>query len=270
MPERLKGYINHQVAVYGRDGRLWQLYLDDLSSQPIEVREKKFTKARASLSQHNFLMMTYEGTQALTLQTLREAITEGIQDCSTQMTQPLKTIGVSTFEIWAQKLSDHLDHQGWLQIFKNQQGLFPVLQRIYDSIKLNGTEGFALRKLYSDFLHEAAGYLNNPRLNAVAGQYLQLSNHWAILAENALPSKVPVFDRVKNLLNKKHEAYRQYDLKSYKKTTSELQSLETKLIADFPLDSYEVSQLFQRLSGQVKLIAELETSAALCLRDVIR
>jgi hypothetical protein len=112
--------------------------------------------------------------------------------------------------------------------------------------------------------------LNNPRLNAVAGQYLQLSNHWANLAENALPSQETSFDRVKNLLNKKYDTYRQYDLKSYKKTINDLQALETKLIGDFPLDSYEVSQLFERLSSQVKLISELERSAALNLRNVIR
>ncbi len=270
MPESLRGYINHQVAVYGRDGRLWRLYLDDLSPQPLEIREKTFTAARASLSQNNFLMMVYEGAQNLTEQALREAITEGIIDCVTQLTRPLKTIGVSTFETWAHKLSDNRDRQGWPQVFKDQQGLFPVLRRVYELIKLDGTGGFALRKLYSDFLHEAAGYLNNPRLNAVAGQYLQLSNHWANLAENALPSQVTAFDRVKNLLNKKYDSYRHFDLKLYKKTINDLRAFETKLTANFPLDSYEVSQLFDRLSSQVKLISELERSAAMHLRDVIR
>lgn len=270
IPERLRGYINHQVAVYGRDGRLWRLYLDDLSSQPIEIREKTFTAARANLSQNNFLMMVYKGARPMTAQTLREEITKGIQDCTTQLTHPLKTIGVSTLETWAQKLTDHRDRQGWPQIFKEQRGLFPVLRRIYELIKLDGTEGFALRKLYSDFLHEAAGYLNNPRLNAVAGQYLQLSNHWANLAENALPSKVAAFDQMKNLLNKKYDAYRQYDLESYKKTIKDMRALEIKLTADFPLKGNDVSQLFERLSSQVKLISELEGSAALHLRDVIR
>lgn len=270
IPESLKGYINHQVAVYARDGRLWRLYLDDLSSQPIEVREKTFTAARANLSQNNFLMMVFNGTRKLNAQTMRDSITRGIQDCADQLTQPLRTIGVSTFETWAEKLTVRLDRQGWQQVFKGQKGLFLVLQRIYELIKLDGTEGFALRKLYSDFLHEAAGYLNNPRLNAVAGQYLQLSNHWAGLAENALPSKVPAFDRVKNLLNLKYKAYKDFDRKTYKKTVNDLQALESKLIADFPLDGYEVSQLFERLSRQVKLIAELESSAALRLRDVIR
>jgi hypothetical protein len=58
-------------------------------------------------------------------------------------------------------------------------------------IKLNGSEGFALRKMYSDFLHEGANVLSNSDLNAAAGQYLQLSNQWSNLAENALPSKIP-------------------------------------------------------------------------------
>jgi hypothetical protein len=270
LPDSLKGYINHQVAVYARDGRLWRLYLDDLSSQPLEIREKAFTAARANLTQNNFLMMVYEGTRDLNVQELRGVITQGIRDCATQLTRPLKTIGISALETWAEKLTDRHDRLGWLQVFQNQQGLLPVLRMVYESIKLNGTGGFALRKTYADFLHEAAGILSNPALNAVAGQYLQLANHWSILADNALPSSIPDFDRIKNLLNKKYEAYRKHDLKSHQKTVHDLNTLEAKIISDFPLDDHQTAQLFEKMSNQVKLISELEMSAALRLRDITR
>ena len=270
LPESLQGYINHQVAVYARDGRLWRLFLDDLTTQPVEIREKLFTEARANLSQSNFLMMVYEAAGDINAQELREAIIEGMRTCAIRLTRPMKTIGISNLETWAEKLTDRHDREGWPQVFRDQKGLFPVLSTVYESIKLNGTGGFALRKLYADFLHEAAGLLNNPSLNAVAGQYLQLANHWSSLAENALPSKKPAFDRYKSLLNKKYKAYRDYDLETYKKTINDLQGLKTKIIADFPMDGFETSQLFERLSSQVKLIAELEMSAAYRLRDVTR
>lgn len=270
LPESLKGYINHQVAVYARDGRLWRLYLDDLCSQPLEIREKAFTAARANLTQNNFLMMVYEGVRDLNAQELRGMITQGMRDCATQLTRPLKTIGISTLETWSEKLTDRHDRMGWPQVFQNQQGLLPVLRMVYESIKLNGTGGFALRKTYADFLHEAAGILSNPALNAVAGQYLQLANHWSILANNALPSSIPDFDRIKNLLNKKYEAYRKHDLKSYKKTIHDLNTLEAKIISDFPLDDHKTGQLFEKMSNHVKLISELEMSAALRLRDITR
>lgn len=270
LPESLKGYINHQVAVYARDGRLWRLYLDDLTTQPVEIREKLFTDARANLSQGNFQMMVYEAAGDINAQELREAIIEGMRTCAIRLTRPMKTIGISNLETWAEKLTDHHDREGWPQVFRDQKGLFPVLATIYESIKLNNTGGFGLRKIYADFLHESAGLLSNPALNAVAGQYLQLANHWSSLAENALPSKKPVFDRYKSLLNKKYKAYRDYDLDSYKNTINDLQKLKTKIVADFPMDGYETSQLFTRLSSQVKLIAELEMSAAYRLRDVTR
>jgi len=270
MPDNLKGFFSHQVTVYARDGRLWRLYLDDLSSQPLEIREKVFTAARANLSQNNYLMMVFRKARKITVPALREAITCGIQDSADQLTQPLKTLGISTLETWAERLADRYDHQGWPQVFKDPKGLFPVLQRIYESITLDGTGGFALRKIYSDFLQESASYLNNPGLNAVAGQYIQLSNHWANLAENALSSKVLVFDHVKHLLKMKYEAYRESDFKSYRKLNKDLQVLEAQIITEFPLEKTEIFQLFKRLSRQVKLIAELETSAAFRLRDVIR
>lgn len=270
LPGNLKGFINYQVTVYARDGRLWRLYLDDLSSHPIEIREKALTFARANLSQNNFLMMVYQKAESLNANELREAIIEGIRTCATRLTRPIKTVGISNLENWAEKLTDRQDRQGWLHAFQNQQGLYNALRTIYESIKLNGTEGFALRKLYADFLHEAAGILNNPALNAITGQYLQLSNHWSNLAENALPSRIPDFDRVKNLLNKKYDAYRKYDIKTFEKTIKDLEIFEEKLNHNFPLNNSETNQLFERLSSQIQLIAELETNAAQRLRDVTR
>ncbi|MCB2210061.1 BtrH N-terminal domain-containing protein [bacterium] len=270
VPESQRGYTNHTVTVYGRDGRLWRLYVDDLAEGLWDIREKTFTAARASLSQNNFLVATVDGDADLTVRELRQAITESIRDCAAQLTQPIRRLGISTLENWAQSLTDRTDHQGWAQVFKGQKGLYPALRTIYESIRLDGTEGSALRKTYSDFLHEAASYLGNPALNAVAGQYLQISNHWINLAESALPSTVPDFDTTKGLLSQRYEAYRKNDAKGMQKSLKSLQTLENRINKTFPLDDAETSELFERLASQVKLIAELETSAALRLRDVVR
>jgi len=270
IPESMEGFINYQVAVHARDGRLWRLYLDDLSSRSFEIREKVFTSARANLHQNKFLMMTLKSAQDLSARELRKAIIQSIEGCTRQLTQPLKTIGISTLETWAEDLADHQNHNGWSQVLDDQEDLFSVLKSIYVSIKLDGTEGFALRKLYSDFLHEAAGYLNNPKLNAVAGQYLQLSTHWSNLADNALPSWVPDFDRFKILLTEKFKAYKISNLDGCRKTQNRLKKQQSKILRDFPLDRTKISQLFERLSSQIKLISELELSAAQNLGDVIR
>lgn len=270
LPDSLKGLNNHQVAVVSRDARLWRLYLDDLSKSPIEIREKDFTSARANLGQNNFLMMVFNQAPELNTRELRESVIQGIRECTAQLTNPMRTSGISVLETWSVNLVNRSNQQGWSQIFPNHKGLFPVLKTLYESIKLNGTEGFALRKLYSDFLHETASYMGNPGLNAVAGQYLQLSNHWSSLAESALPSKVPEFDKVKSLLNQKYAAYRNNDFISYQQSLADLALLEASIGADCPLDSGETKQLFDRLSGQIKLIAELELSAALRLRDESR
>jgi len=270
LPENMQGYISHQVAVHARDGRLWRLYLDDCSSRPIEIREKTFTKARAGLIQDNFLMMTFIGAQENSQRQLRKAIIKSIESCSLQLTHPARTIGISSLETWADDLTTPLSQHGWPNIFSDPKILFPVLRTIYETIKLDGTEGFALRRMYSDFLHEAAEYLNNPTLNATAGQYLQLSSHWANLAEIALPSSVPAFDQVKNLLNKIYNAYRESNMKAVKTSHNQLNKQISKLQSEFPLDKFNRKKLFQRLSTQVKLIAELEMNAAVHLRNAIK
>jgi len=264
------GYITHQVTVYRRDGRLWRLYLDDLSAQPIEIREKTFTAARANLPEHNYLMMIFDQAEDLTPQDLRTACLEGIRDCATQLTQPMQTLGISNLKTWANNLTDRHDPLGWPRVFKNQKNLFTALCTLYELIKLNGTDGFALRKMYADFLHEAAGILSNASLNAAAGQYLQLSNHWSNLADNALPSNIPVFDRTKSLLNKKYEAYRINDMQAYQNASEQLKPLIDEVEADFPLDSHQTGQLYEKLSSRIKLIAELEMSAAWRLREITR
>jgi hypothetical protein len=270
LPEQVKGFIQHQVTVYQRDGRLWKLYIDDLSSDLIEIREKALTAARANLSQHNFLMMIVEKTSPISKQDLGIGIIEGIQECVIQLTRPIHTIGISNLNTWAQRLANRQDPMGWPRVFKHQKGLFPILCTLYEMIKLNASEGFALRKMYSDFLHEGANVLGNSDFNGAAGQYLQLANQWSNLAENALPSKIPVFDRVKKMLNNQYQTYRRNDFNTYQTITEDLNILAKALEADFPLNAEETSQLFERLSSQVKLIAELELSAARRLRDITR
>lgn len=270
LPESQQGFTTRTVTVYDRDGRLWRLFVDDLAEGLWDVREKTFTAARANLPQNNFLTVTIAEDFQLSVHEVRQAITESIRDCVSQLTQPLRTLGISTLEKWAEMLTNRTDRQGWQQVFSDQNGLYAALRTIYESIRHDGTEGFALRKTYSDFLHEAASYLGNPALNAVAGQYLQLSNHWANLAESALPSDFSEFATVKSLLSQRYKAYKKNDDQALQKTNKALQTLEDQIIGAFPLDEAETEQLFETLASQVKLIAELESSAALRLQDVVR
>lgn len=269
IPENLKGFLDYQVTVYTRDGQLWKLYLDDLSSKPMEIREKDFTTARGNLSQNNFLMMVVDDVGKPGVRELRENILTGLHDCASQLTRPVTVIGNCNLKTWSQKLVDHKDRQGWPQVFKDQKGLYPVLRTIYESIKLDGTEGFALRKLYSDFLHEAASHLGNPEMNAIAGQYLQLANRWANLAESALSSDVPIFKEVKILLNDQYRAYKKGDLSSMQKFHQELDKLGNKIETDFPLDAKKTNEFYENLASQIRLLSELEFSAARRLQDIV-
>jgi hypothetical protein len=268
LADNLEGLINYQMAVYARDEHLGTLFIDDLSVKPIQIEEKVIASARESLTHNDFLMMVFDRAGNLNANDLREAIIDGIRASAIRLRRPMKTIGISNLETWAQRLTDRKDRQGWPQVFKDHHDLYYALRTVYESIKLNGTDGFALRRLYANFLHEAAGALDNPALNAISGQYLQLSNHWSNLAENALPSKIPDFDRVKNLLNKKQESFHKQDVQSSEDVINDLQVLERKITSNFPLNNQEVNQLYDRLSSQIKLIAELEINAAQRLGDV--
>lgn len=268
LPEDQKGFVNHQVAVYDYEERTAHFYLDDCSSQLFEIREKTLSNARSNTSPQNYLMMAYKEAGSLTPHEVRGSLITGIRECAAQLTQARNNLGISNLTTWAEQLIDQYSRTGWPQTFKETKNLYPVLRTVYEAIKLNGSDGFALRKIYADFLQEAAGILSNYGLNAVAGQYLQLANHWSNLADNALPSRVPAFDRVKNLLNQKYDAYRNYDFVTHQEITNKLSILENHIKADFPLAPNEVIQVFNRLSSQIKLIIELEYSAAHRLREV--
>ena len=268
LPEDQKGFVNHQVAVYDFDERTAHFYLDDCSSQLFEIRDKTLSIARSNTSPQNFLMMAFKEAGSLTPQEVQGSLITGIRECAAQLTQARNNLGISNLTTWADQLTDQHSRTGWPQIFRDSKSLYPLLRTVYETIKLNGSDGFALRKLYADFLQEAAGILSNYGLNAVAGQYLQLANHWSNLADNALPSRVPLFDRVKNLLNKKYDAYKNYDFVTHQEISNKLSALENIIKADFPLEANEVNQLFNRLSSQIKLITELESSAAHRLREV--
>jgi hypothetical protein len=268
LPADLKGFISHQVTVYGHDERSSHWHLDDLSIHLIEIREKTLSIARENTSPQNYRMMTFINAESFSVQELRASIIDGIKDCAAQLTQTQPNLGINNLDIWANQLTDQVGFTGWPHLFKDHRSPYLVLRTAYESIKLNGADGFALRKMYAEFLQEAAGMLSNYALNAVAGQYLQLANHWSNLADNTLPSRIPVFDRVKNLLKKKYETYKNHDFVQHHQISNDLSFLEEEINSEFPMDANEVIQLFNRLASQIKLIAELEKSAAHRLREV--
>jgi hypothetical protein len=114
------------------------------------------------------------------------------------------------------------------------------------------------------------GALRDGDFNPAAGQYFQLANQGSNSAENALPSKTPVFDRGKKMLDNPYPTYRVNDFNRFQTITENLNILAKTLETDFPLNAEETSQLFKRLSSQVKLIAEMELSAARWLQDITR
>lgn len=268
LPANQKGFINYQVSVLGFDEQKAHFSLDDCSSQRFEIREKTLSIARSHISPQNFLMMVFFQAGSLTPQEIRGSIITGIRECAAQLNQTRANMGISILSTWANHLIDQQSQVGWPQLFQDPKDTYPSLRTIYETIKLNGSDGFALRKIYADFLQEAAGLLSNYGLNAVAGQYLQLANRWSNLAESALPSSIPVFDRVKNLINEKYDCYRKHDFVSHQIISGKLSSVEKKINNNFPLDSQGLAELFSRLSSQIKLITELEISAAHRLREV--
>ena len=122
--------------------------MDDLSTSLFEVREKELTSARASLPQNNFRMMAVKGSPGIQTQDLRDAILEGIRECSAHLNHPLRNIGVSSLDYWAEKIDHQSDPKGWPVVFKNPCNLFFALLKLYTSIRLNGTEAYDMRRKY--------------------------------------------------------------------------------------------------------------------------
>jgi AcrR family transcriptional regulator len=165
-------------------------------------------------------------------------------------------------------MTDENNPKGWPVVFKDRRGLYGALTAIFEATTVQGSPG-GLRRMYSDFLVEAADVLDNPRLEEPAERYAALAHQWDELADEALPDTVPQFQRTKQVLRERHDA-RLTGGEAWQATrplTEELDAIGSECDLTFPLGDREVMDLFSGLQARLLAIHRAEVQAVESLKE---
>jgi len=183
----------HAVVLFGYDNELEQFWISDRDNHDCPIRTpfgeiaedyhlvsyREMEQARSSTykpfpAKNKYLLFDFHGYKQIDREILTEAIAE---TCDTMLNPPAKLLGVDgilkfSTEIlkWEKFSLDKLKLSGTTNYFQIS--------------KDGGTGGGIFRKMYGDFLIEAAVILENKNIAMLGKHFLEVAKQWDKIAED--------------------------------------------------------------------------------------
>src|SRR5579859_2325670 len=269
-------WMMRPVVVVGRaDGGY---LLADGARQPWWVAAADLGKARGRVKKDRFRLMTLEPPNP---ERLAAGVTAGLQQSLRLFTEkPPKgardNFGFAAYDQWASMLVKTKHKQSWARLFPRGPALF---QALGGSLLHPGLLGWVMtwtsgedadRRLFADFLDEAAQILNRPGLRAAGRRFVAAADAWHALALAALPEGVLLLRETRELQLRRHALFVAGGQDAADERATIRERLETirMLVADeFPMSEVEATALLAELSHRVMEISAIEREAIQMLKS---
>jgi hypothetical protein len=258
------------IVIHGyADG---EVHVADRSSQSLLITKTELAAARARVKKDKYRVLALGAPD---LSKLPGAIQKGIWQCIALYTEaPPKggrdNFGFAAYEKWAKMLTNTRNKQSWERMLAPGSRMFAGLA---GAGYQHGVFGWARtfpsnqvddRKLYADFLDEAAVILKRPDLKKAGEQFRASSDAWLDLSEAALPSEVPLLRETKELLLLKSDLFvgsGHRELDEIKKADKRLSDIFSLAAAEFPMSEKDVTSMREGLAEHVMNISSIEQEA---------
>ncbi|MFX0016934.1 MAG: DUF4872 domain-containing protein [Promethearchaeota archaeon] len=253
-------------VVYGIDEETNRIFLRDKRLYPFSISLEELIEARTTKRHIAFIIESLGKVS-----NLEKAIRGGISDCCRELLySKMRGVRVDAFQLWAERLANLKDKQGWLKFSHGQ--LYDNFMRIHGLVKYFLSSGGGLRSTYADFLDEASVIINNPKLRVVSLRYRKLSYKWAEFAKAVLPDSIQLFKEASQAV-KKYNAFfldhKESAIHQLKEKNDVIKSIRRKIIDSWPFSRNETIDLLEELSQQLFSIYNDEKEAILSLKSII-
>jgi hypothetical protein len=117
------------------------------------------------------------------------------------------------------------------------------------------------RRVFADFLDEAALILNKPGRRQAGGQFVAAADGWHALALAVLPDTAAPLKEARELMLRRHQLFVEGGEAAAEERAAlraRLEALRLAIEKNFPLSEAEVMALRARLSEQVMEISRIE------------
>jgi hypothetical protein len=249
-----------------------EVHIADRSSQSLRITKAELATARARVKKDKFRVLALGAPD---MSKLPGAIQKGIWQCIALYTEaPPKggrdNFGFAAYEKWAKMLTNTRNKQSWERMLAPGSRMFAALAGVgYQHGAFGWARTFPAnqvddRRMYADFLDEAALILKRPGLRKAGEQFRASSDAWLGLSEVALPNEVPLLRETKELLLLKHTLFvdggdRQLD--EIRKVNERLSEIYSLAAAEFPMSDRDVTRLREGLAEHVMKISSIEREA---------
>lgn len=253
----------YTLIVHALDEEKAIVHAADRAPTSLTLTLDQLAKARNQVCSHKNRTLTFDPSARVDLPTLRRAVAESIQlTAEGLLTGKIKTFSLDGLKTLSRMIVNRTNKDGWLKVFDGRL-LYQALRDVYESIA-TGDGGGLHRGLYADFLEESGVLLKNCRLTELAKTYRTLSDQWTALADSALPRRVKVFSKARDLLEKRDRLFTEKGepaLKAANDAVRQLQAIQAEM-TDFPLPAAETEALLVDLRDKITAIHTAECAAA--------
>jgi hypothetical protein len=232
------------------------LTLDELA----EARDRIFSYKNRSL----MLPTSKRGGTKISAKSLKEAVLDGLGACVSDLVKPyIKTFSFKGYEEWSKLITNSSGKKGWLKVFRGGL-IFHALRDVFQSIETMGTGGGLHRRMFADFLGEAAEVTKKKALAGHAKSYRALAEQWTEFADAALPNRVAPFKKTKTLLRRRERLFREKGVKARAqmlKANDELTQIQKDMMGSLPLGAPEFEALLLGLRERLDELIVSEHAA---------
>jgi Butirosin biosynthesis protein H, N-terminal/Domain of unknown function (DUF4872) len=265
-------WLTSPVAIVGYSGD--EFLIADGSGPATAVSRKDLAAARAKIKKDRFRMLVLERPDEARI---AEGLKNGIETCTSLfLDKPpagsVNNFGITGMRQFIKMLTDEKNAAGWARKFAVNPATLQSLAGtvgqpgVFDWIDTWGTAGSADRTTYAEFLDEAAELIGRPDLGEAANLFHQSAQNWATIAELCLPNEIPELARLKALK------------RSFARTRP-ADPARPRLRAEVTAAWQDAAQIpnlpdiaraaRSKIAFEMTQIAELEESAAKCLRTIL-
>ena len=262
------------ILVYGYDETADTVWIADRARVPLTVTSRELAAARGRIKKARFRLLTLDVPDP---DKVPSAVQLGIWDCIKLFTEPppkggKNNFGLAAYRWWIDLLTKPKERMSWAKTFPPGAKLFAGLLSAFGDINTFGKEGNAERRLYADFLEEAAIILNKPGLVTVAEHFRLSAAAWDTLSKALLPAEVKLFGETRQLLLRKHRLFLDQGnaaLPEIHRINARLAAIKEEVAADFPLSASDVVAFQAQLAEEVRAIHAIEQAALTQLRQTM-
>jgi hypothetical protein len=176
-PSWFRVHINmHYINVIGREGNKY-IISDSYHPEIAEIERETFLKgwfAGGSMAPKGFMFYPVYVPEKFDSE---KAVKKGIKSATFNMLKiPVPFLGVRGIRRFADKIVE------WPGYARDNDQLADKIYKIFVLLEEQGTGGGGFRFIYASFLQEASKLLDNPRLNDLSREIMDIGDGWRELA----------------------------------------------------------------------------------------